>query len=333
MSIRLGYQIPNFSYPGADPAEIFPTVVAQAQAAEAAGFDTVLVMDHFYQLPGLGAPEEPMLECYTALAGIAGATERVQLSALVTGNTYRNPAMLAKCVTTLDVVSAGRAVLGIGAGWFELEHEQYGYEFGTFTDRFERLGEALDIIVPMLRGERPSVDGKWYSTESAINEPRVRDTLPVMIGGGGERKTFAFAARYADHLNMICDAGELPAKMEALEQRCQEAGRDRSTLETSFLAFAFIAEDGDEARALHGAFLGERGLDLDTLDDDARSAATDRHLVGSPEEVAEQVQARVLDAGIDGIIVNIVANGHEPGIVELAGEALRPLVALTASRN
>jgi len=107
MSIRLGYQIPNYSYPGGDPARIFPTVVAQAQAAEGAGFDTVLVMDHFYQLPGLGAPDEPMLESYTALAGIAGATETVQLSALVTGNTYRNPPMLAKTVTTLDVVSGG----------------------------------------------------------------------------------------------------------------------------------------------------------------------------------------------------------------------------------
>ena len=327
MSIRLGYQIPNYSYPGGDPARIFPTVVAQARAAEGAGFDTVLVMDHFYQLPGLGAPDEPMLESYTALAGIAGATETVQLSALVTGNTYRNPPMLAKTVTTLDVVSGGRAVLAIGAGWFELEHQQFGYDFGTFTDRFERLGEALDIIVPMLRGGRPSVDGTWYRTESAINEPRVRDTLPVMIGGGGERKTFGFAARYADHLNIICDADALPQKLEAVAQRCEEAGRDRSTLETSFLAFGFIAEDGDQARAMHKAFAGERGLDLDTLDDAARAAATARHFVGSPDEVAEQVQQRVLDTGIDGIIINLVANGHEPGIVELAGQALRPLVA------
>jgi len=179
----------------------------------------------------------------------------------------------------------------------------------------------------MLRGGRPSVDGTWYRTESAINEPRVRDTLPVMIGGGGERKTFGFAARYADHLNIICDADALPQKLEAVAQRCEEAGRDRSTLETSFLAFGFIAEDGDQARAMHKAFAGERGLDLDTLDDAARAAATARHFVGSPDEVAEQVQQRVLDTGIDGIIINLVANGHEPGIVELAGQALRPLVA------
>lgn len=326
MTIRLGYQIPNFSYPGGDPAEIFPTVLRQAREAESAGFDAVLVMDHFYQLPGIGSPDEPMLECYTALAGLAGATSRVQLSALVTGNTYRNPAMLAKTVTTLDVVSGGRAVLAIGAGWFELEHQQFGYEFGTFTDRFARLGEALDIIVPMLRGERPSLDGAWYHAETAINEPRLRDDVPVMLGGGGERKTFALAARHADHLNLICDASELPRKLDALAQRCDEEGRDRATLETSFLAFGFIAEDGDEARAVQRRYMGERGVDLDSLDDDRRAALTDRIFAGSPDELAEQVQRRVLDVGVDGVIINLVANGHEPGVVELAGAALGPLV-------
>ena len=168
--------MPNFSYPGS-VAELFPTVIAQAREAENAGFDAAFVMDHLYQLPGLGAPDQPMLEAYSALSGLATATSRIQLSALVTGNTYRNPALLAKTVTTLDVVSGGRAVLGIGAGWFELEHRQLGFEFGTFTDRFERLDEALQIIVPMLRGERPSFDGRWYRTESAINEPRREEDL------------------------------------------------------------------------------------------------------------------------------------------------------------
>jgi alkanesulfonate monooxygenase SsuD/methylene tetrahydromethanopterin reductase-like flavin-dependent oxidoreductase (luciferase family) len=113
-------------------------------------------MDHFYQLPTLGEPDEPMLEAYTALGALATATERVQLSTLVTGNTYRNPTLLAKAVTTLDVVSGGRAILGIGAGWFELEHRQLGFDFDTFTERFEKLQEALQIIAPMLHGERPS---------------------------------------------------------------------------------------------------------------------------------------------------------------------------------
>ncbi|MFC4602904.1 LLM class F420-dependent oxidoreductase [Rhodococcus kronopolitis] len=325
MSIRLGYQMPNFSY--AKPVrELFPTVVAQAKEAEAAGFDTAFVMDHFYQLPGIGEPDEPMLEAYTALAGLAASTSSIQLSALVTGNTYRNPPMLAKTVTTLDVVSGGRAVLGIGAGWFELEHRQFGYEFGTFTERFERLGEALEIIVPMLRGQRPTFEGKWYRTEGAINEPRIRDDLPVLLGGGGEKKTFGFAARYADHLNIICNASELPRKLDALAQRCEEAGRDRGTLETSFLAFVMIDEDGDRARQLQREFLLSRGVDLSTLSPGDRAAATDRQFVGNPDEVAEQIQTRVLDHGVDGIVINLVANGEEPGIVELAGAALRPLV-------
>jgi alkanesulfonate monooxygenase SsuD/methylene tetrahydromethanopterin reductase-like flavin-dependent oxidoreductase (luciferase family) len=160
VTIRLGFQIPNFSY-GTGVSELFPTVIRQAQEAEEGGFDAVLVMDHFYQLPMLGTPDQPMLEAYTALGALATATKRVQLGTLVTGNTYRNPSLLAKIITTLDVVSGGRAILGIGTGWFELEHEQLGFEFGTFTDRFNRLGEALQIILPMIRGERPTFSGKW----------------------------------------------------------------------------------------------------------------------------------------------------------------------------
>ncbi|BCK53355.1 LLM class F420-dependent oxidoreductase [Nocardia wallacei] len=327
MSIRLGYQMPNFSH-ATSPRELFPSVIAQARAAEAAGFDAAFVMDHFYQLPGLGAPEEPMLEAYTALGALATATERIQLSTLVTGNTYRNPAMLAKTVTTLDVVSGGRAVLGIGAGWFELEHIGYGYEFGTFTERFQRLEEALQIIQPMLQGQRPTFDGKWYHTREALNEPRIRDDLPIMLGGGGEKKTFGLAARFADHLNIICDAPELPGKIEALRQRCAEAGRDPATLETSFLAFLILDEDGDRARALQDDLLRKQaardpsGPSVEEL----RETVGHRQFVGAPDDVAEQIQRRVLDHGVDGVIVNMVTNGHEPGVLELAGKTLSPLV-------
>ncbi|MGA0812936.1 MAG: LLM class flavin-dependent oxidoreductase, partial [Ilumatobacteraceae bacterium] len=150
---RLGYQIPNFTYPGIAGDAVFGNLVAQARAAEDAGFDRVMVMDHFYQLPGLGAPDEPMFECYTLLSALAQHTNSVRLSALVTGNTYRNPALLAKTITALDHVSGGRATLGIGAGWFELEHTSLGFEFGTFTDRFEKLEESLQIIIPLLNGE------------------------------------------------------------------------------------------------------------------------------------------------------------------------------------
>ena len=325
MSIRLGYQIPNFSY-GTPVAQLFPTVVAQAREAEDAGFDAVLVMDHFYQLPGLGTPDQPMLECYSTLSALAMATSRVQLSALVTGNTYRNPTLLAKAVTTLDVISGGRAVLGIGAGWFELEHQQLGYEFGTFTDRFARLAEALSIIEPMLRGERPTVDGTWYRTESAMNEPRIRDDLPIMLGGSGEKKTFGLAARHAQHMNIICAPEDLPRKLDALAQRCAEIGRDRSTLETSFLASVIIDEDGDKARELQKAYLRERGVDPDS-DSPAVRSAMSRQFVGTPDEVAGSLKERILDPGIDGIIVNMPVTGHLPGAVALAGKTLAPLAA------
>ena len=321
----MGYQIPNFTY-GGPAADLFPTVIAQAREAEAAGFDAVLVMDHFYQLPGLGAPDEPMLEAYTALGALATATERVQLSTLVTGNTYRQPTLLAKAVTTLDVVSGGRAVLGIGAGWFELEHHQLGFEFGTFTERFQRLDEALQIIAPMLHGERPSLDGTWYRTESATNEPRLRDNLPIMLGGGGERKTFGLAARFADHLNIICDPADLPRKLDALDQRCAEAGRARSSLETSALVFVMVDEDGDAARGMQRDYLRKVGADPDAMSEEEFRAATTRHFVGTPDDVAADLQRRVLDPGVDGIILNLVPNGHRPGVVSLAGAMLHKLL-------
>ena len=151
---RLGYQIPNFTYPDTTGGDIFSSVVAQAKAAEEAGFDRVMVMDHFYQLPGIGAPDEPMFECYTLLSAIAQHTSSVRLSSLVTGNTYRHPTLLAQDHHGLGsrLGRSGNAG-GSERGWFELEHQSLGYEFGTFTDRFEKLEESLQIVIPMLRGE------------------------------------------------------------------------------------------------------------------------------------------------------------------------------------
>ncbi|MBO3744043.1 LLM class F420-dependent oxidoreductase [Actinoplanes flavus] len=310
MSIRLGYQIPNFTYPG--PAgELFDTVVAQAREAEASGFDTVLVMDHLYQLPGIGPAENAMLEAYTTLGALATATSTIQLSTLVTGNTYRNPALLAKTVTTLDVVSKGRAVLGIGAGWFEREHHDYGFEFGTFGERFERLEEALQIITPMLKGEPATLDGKWYTARGAMNNPRVREHIPVMLGGSGERKTFRLAARFADHMNIICDVDDLPHKVAVLRERCAEIGRDPATLATSYLVMGMVGETEQEVKEL-----GE------SIPEDRRNRA----FLGTAEQVAEQLHERVLGAGIDGITINLIRNGHRPGVVAQVGAALKPLV-------
>ncbi|MGZ5395150.1 MAG: LLM class F420-dependent oxidoreductase, partial [Mycobacterium sp.] len=269
MAIKLGLQIPNFSY-GTGVTELFPTVIAQAQEAEAAGFDSVFVMDHFYQLPGLGTPDQPMLEAYTALGALATATNRVQLGTLVTGNTYRNPTLLAKAITTLDVISQGRAVLGIGTGWFELEHDQLGYEFGTFTDRFNKLGEALLIILPMLSGERPTFSGKYYRTVEAMANPRFRDHIPLMIGGSGEKKTIPLAAKHFDHLNIITGFDQLRHKVDVVKQNCEQIGRDPATLETSMLVMALINENATE----------------DLIPEDFR-----RNVVfGGAEQIAEQIE-------------------------------------------
>jgi F420-dependent oxidoreductase-like protein len=311
VTIRLGYQIPNFTYPG--PVEnTFDTVAAQAREAEAAGFDTVLVMDHFYQLPGIGAPENAMLEAYTTLGALASLTSTIQLSTLVTGNTYRNPTLLAKTVTTLDVVSHGRAVLGIGAGWFEREHHDLGFEFGTFGQRFERLDEALQIITPMLKGEPGVLDGKWYTARGAMNNPRVRDSIPVMLGGSGEQKTFRLAARFADHMNIICDVDDLARKVSVLRERCEEIGRDPATLATSYLVMGMVGEDEQEVKEL-----GE------SIPEDRRNRA----FLGTPAQVAEQLHEKVIGAGIGGITINLIRNGHRPGVVTQVGEALKPIVA------
>jgi F420-dependent oxidoreductase-like protein len=305
VTIRLGFQIPNFSY-GTGVEQLFPTVIAQAREAESAGFDSVFVMDHFYQLPMLGSPDQPMLEAYTALGALATATERVQLGTLVTGNTYRNPTLLAKAITTLDVISAGRAILGIGTGWFELEHDELGYEFGTFTDRFNRLDEALEIILPMLKGERPTFSGKWYRAENALANPRYRDHIPLMIGGSGEKKTIPLAARHFDHLNVISGFDELAGKVKVARESCEAIGRDPATLETSMLVTVLLDDNmtPDQIPEEHGA----------------------RMVAGSADSIAEQVQAKVLDAGIDGVIINMPF--YTPGVVTAVAAALRPLVGL-----
>src|SRR6476659_2891131 len=230
---RLGYQIPNFTYPDTAPEKLFETVAAQAAAADRSGFDTVLLMDHFYQLPMLGQPDANMLECYTTLGALARETSTVRLGALVTGNTYRNPTTLAKIITALDVASGGRAQLGIGAGWFELEHDSLGFEFKTFTDRFEKLEEALQIILPMLRAETPTFEGTHYAVRDAINHPAPISRIPIMIGGSGEKKTLRMVAQYADESNLTSPAAELPHKLEVIAEHCERLGRDRGTLTVS----------------------------------------------------------------------------------------------------
>ncbi|MDR3661575.1 MAG: LLM class F420-dependent oxidoreductase [Mycobacterium sp.] len=307
MTIRLALQIPNFSY-GTGVGELFPTVIAQAQEAEAAGFDSVFVMDHFYQLPMLGSPDQPMLEAYTTLGGLATATQKVQLGTMVTGNTYRNPTLLAKAITTLDVMCQGRAILGLGTGWFELEHDQLGFDFGTFTDRFDRLGESLQIILPMLKGERPTFSGKYYRATEAMANPRFRDHIPLLIGGQGEKKTIPLAARHFDHLNLVAGFDELPRKLAVVRESCEQIDRDPATLETSMLVTAFV---NDQATS-----------------DLIPAEMSQRMVAGSAEQVAEELKTKVFDAGVGGVIVNIPTQvtGYVPGVISALGAAVRSAI-------
>ena len=312
---RIGYQIPNFTYPGTPREAIFDSVVAQAKAAEAAGFDRVFVMDHFYQLPGIGAPEEPMFECYSVLSALAQHTEKVRLSALVTGNTYRHPTLLAKAVTALDHVSSGRATLGIGAGWFQLEHDSLGYEFGTFTDRFEKLEEALKIVIPMLRGETVSFAGNHYQVSDAVNSPLPISRIPIMIGGNGEKKTLRMVAQYADESNLATGPiSEIPRKLEVLEQHCDHLGRDRSEIVVTKLQMVCVAPTMEEAESDLREVAAAKGWSEEVIE-----MAKMILIFGDSDTVGEKLQA-CMDTGIDGLTINLAANGHKVERIGLLGE-------------
>jgi F420-dependent oxidoreductase-like protein len=325
MTTRLGFQIPNFNFPGVRDEELFERVASMAAAAERSGFDTVLVMDHFYQLPLLGPPDHYMLEAYTLLGALAARTRTARLGALVTGNTYRNPALVAKMVTTLDLISGGRAMLGIGAAWFEAEHVGYGFEFPPLRERLDRLEEALQILRPMLRGERPTFSGRHYRARDAINSPAPLRPggPPILIGGNGERRTLRLVARFADESNLTCAPAEIPRKLAALERHCADCGRDPGTIGKSWLGSLLLARTRGQAEALRNEFLRRRGMHWETLPDAVRERVDRSLVLGDPDGVGEFFQTRVLASGIDGVILNLPANGHDPEAIALAGETLR----------
>jgi F420-dependent oxidoreductase-like protein len=314
--IKVGYQIPNFTYPDVAPDQLFERVVATAVAAEEAGADAVMVMDHFYQLPLLGPPDHEMFESYTLLGGLAARTSKARLGTLVTGVTYRNPAILAKIVTTLDVISKGRAFLGIGAAWFDTEHAGLGVDFPPVKERFERLEEALQICRAMFRGERPTFEGTHYRTHEAINVPAPIQAggPPIMIGGQGEKKTLRLMAEHAEMANLIAGADEIPRKLEVLARHCADVGRDVSTINKTSLTTVVQAPTMEEAEGLRNRFLKARGIDWDTLDEATRSGLSQRILVGDPDAVGEQAQ-RLIGLGLDGICCNLPVTGHDPQMV------------------
>lgn len=232
--MNLDLHVSRFDWAGG-PAGIGPGVSDLAQRAEAIGVRTLSFMDHWFQMDWMAPAEDPMLEGYTALGFVAGKTDRLRLRLLVTGVTYRHPGLLAKTVTTLDVVSGGRAELGIGAAWYEREHKGLGVPFPPTAERFERLEEAIQICLQMWSGNTGAFKGKHYQLEETlcspmpVSQPRPR----IMIGGSGERKTLRLVAQYADACNIFGGPEDVAQKLEVLRRHCDDVGRDPNEIEVT----------------------------------------------------------------------------------------------------
>jgi F420-dependent oxidoreductase-like protein len=320
---RFGLQIPSFTYPAdpaaaaghADAAGLFERVASIATTAEDAGFDSLWVMDHFFQIPMVGALDEPMFEAYTLLGALAARTHTARLGALVTGVTYRNPALLAKQVTAIDVISGGRAVLGIGAAWFDTEHESLGFAFPTLSERFERLEDALQICRAMFTEDAPSFEGRHYRIEKAANRPRPIQPggPPILVGGSGERKTLRLVAQYADACNLFGNVDVIRHKLDVLKGHCETVGRDYGEITKTKLATLVIAPTEAEVDDILATAAAARRVDV--------ASVREFTIAGRPDAVVDQV-AEHFDAGLDGIVFNMT-DAHELDHVALAGTTLR----------
>jgi F420-dependent oxidoreductase-like protein len=286
--MRLGLHYWNYSTPS-DPARIAPTLAETARVAEQAGFSTFTVMDHWFQMEHAGSAAEPMLEAYTTLGHVAALTERMTLGVLVTGVMYRHPGLLAKTVTTLDVLSGGRARLGIGASWYEREQRGLGVPVVPVAERFERLEETLQICLQMWSEDDGPFSGRHYQLAETlcVPAPISRPHPPILVGGGGEKKTLRLAARYADACNLF---GSSPAdvahKLDVLRSHCEAEGRDYDRIRKTMLAVRPALADVDGFLAAAGEYAALGVTEIEVM--------PDRH----PVEFATQIAERVLP-GLD----------------------------------
>ena len=304
-----GLHMPSFTFPETPNDRLFERVVDLACAAEQAGFGLVTVMDHFYQIPGVGPVSDPMLEGYSILSALAARTNRVRLGTLVTGVTYRNPAVLAKTVTTLDIVSRGRAILGLGAAWNEEEHTGYGIPFPPVGERMDRLDEALTICRLMFTEERATFEGRYYRLDNAVSKPRpIQSGGPrILVGGGGEQRTLKIAARHADMTHWFALGLEtLKHKNEVLLRHCDEVGRDPAEIERTVATPVVIGANERDAVRL-----------LERVPPDRRA-----HVQAvTPDQAADKLRP-FLDAGFSGFTFNDTYLST-PESIAVTGEALR----------
>jgi len=274
------------------PTQSFDEVLEIARHAEASGWDGLWLADHF--MPDAEDTSAPWPEAWTTLAALATSVPRIRLGTLVTGNTYRHPAVLAKMAATVDHISRGRVVLGLGAGWQENEHRQYGIEFGTIPERLAKLEEACQVIKGLYRDKSANFAGAHYQLAAASLEPKpLQNPLPLMIGGGGEKVTLRIAARYADEWNVWGDVERLRHKMTILDRHCADVGRDPAAIARSAVALLFLSDDAAFVEGMRERDIGRPKI------------------VGNADEVREIVRA-YRDAGVDELIVPDFTLGPMP---------------------
>lgn len=290
---KFGVQLPYFS--GFEPADLFEHVAGLTTAAEEAGFDSVWVMDHFFQLPAMGGPDQPMLEAYTLLGALAARTRRVQLGTLVSGVTYRNPGILAKIVTTLDVISGGRAVLGIGGAWYDVEHKGLGVDYPSDRVRLDMLEEAVQICRAMFTSDDVSFSGTHYQLDHARNLPRpVQPGGPkIMIGGGGEKRTLRLVARYADMCNVTGDVATLARKISVLRGHCADVGRDPAEVAVTWMSPLILTTSEQNTIETRELLAGA-----------ASATETAGFTVGQPHEIPDLIAGHI-EAGADEVIFSV----------------------------
>jgi len=260
-----------------DPVEAYEAMTNVAKAADETGFETIRLVDHFHTVPY--PSQEVTFECWTSLAALARDTKRVRVGQIVTCNSYRNPALLAKMASTLDVLSHGRLNFGIGAGWYEHEYRAYGYPFPDGPERLRQLREALQVIHAMWEQEEATFEGQYYQVRGAINQPKgvQKPHIPILIGGGGEKVTLKLVAQYGDACNVSGDLKTLEHKFAVLKQHCESVGRDYESIYRTTGSFCSIAESDEAARALVPDFFKPR--------------LGDSSLVGSPATIRQRIAA------------------------------------------
>ncbi len=322
LPVTLDLHLPNFNYPGVGAEAEFDTIAEIAATAERSGFSSLSLMDHLHQIAPVGPPENWMFEGSTMLAAIAARTTTLTLGLLVGSVTYRNPALAAKITTTLDIISGGRAWHGLGAGWFEEEHQAYGFAFPPLKERFERLEEALQIARSMFTQETTTFSGAHFQVDGAFNNPKpIRGDIPILVGGSGERKTLRLVAQYADGCNVFGDAERVRHLLGVLEGHCETVGRDPAQITKTSMAQIVIAPTHEQAHAKLAA-LRELGIPAQRL-----AGMT----VGDPDTIGEAAQA-LADIGIEGMTISL-PDVHDLEALQLAGQTIGPVFAASATRR